>query len=63
MRSMATQTDVNNHKNQRHSLHYPLGSPGSYADEKVRFFISKYRAIGNLDYIFIYICVHISKLV
>jgi len=36
MRSMATQTDVNNHKNQRHSLHYPLGSPGSYADEKVR---------------------------
>ena len=33
---MATQTDVNSHKNQRHSLHYPLGSPGSYADEKVR---------------------------
>ena len=39
MRSMATQTDVNNHKNQRHSLHYPLGSPGSYADEKVRVFL------------------------
>ena len=36
---MATQTDVNNHKNQRHSLHYPLGSPGSYADEKVRVFL------------------------
>ena len=48
MRSMATQTDVNNHKNQRHSLHYPLGSPGSYADEKVRVFISIYKAIGNL---------------
>ena len=41
MRSMATQTDVNNHKNQRHSLHYPLGSPGSYADEKVRVFYMK----------------------
>ena len=47
MRSMATQTDVNNHKNQRHSLHYPLGSPGSYADEKVRFFYIKYNAIGD----------------
>ena len=58
MRSMATQTDVNNHKNQRHSLHYPLGSPGSYADEKVRVFISIYKAIGNLhlpsNYVYIY---------
>ena len=34
MRSMATQTDVNNHRNQRHSSHYPLGST-DYADEKV----------------------------
>ena len=58
MRSMATQTDVNNHKNQRHSLHYPLGSPGSYADEKVRFFISKYRAIGNHIFIYIYVYIY-----
>ena len=35
MRSMATQTDVNNHRNQRHSSHYPLGST-DYADEKVQ---------------------------
>ena len=39
MRSMATQTDVNNHRNnQRHSAHYPLGS-SNYADEKVRILI------------------------
>ena len=57
MRSMATQTDVNNHKNQRHSLHYPLGSPGSYADEKVRVFISIYKAIGNL-HLYIDVCIY-----
>ena len=35
MRSMATQTDVNNQRNQRHSSHYPLGGSSAYADEKV----------------------------
>ena len=59
MRSMATQTDVNNHKNQRHSLHYPLGSPGSYADEKVRVFL--YQKTKQLV-IVIYVCVHIPNI-
>ena len=56
MRSMATQTDVNNHKNQRHSLHYPLGSPGSYADEKVRVF-----SISNTKQLVIYMCVYLYQ--
>ena len=41
MRSMATQTDVNNHRNnQRHSAHYPMGST-DYGDEKVNGWLLK----------------------
>ena len=36
MRSMATQTDVNNQRSQRHSSHYPLNGGKGYVDDKVR---------------------------
>ena len=55
MRSMATQTDVNNHRNnQRHSAHYPMGST-DYADEKVNeWSLKMIDAISKLE-IFSYI--------